>query len=113
MKKTAAVLIVGALLAGVALAVPASADDYPEKQECINAIAYIQVHIDQCKQEADAVGSATVSCETRAKAQSVFSKFASCRKKVVGDPAGSSVAAADGGTDGGGDAGHADAGKKK
>lgn len=109
MKKTAAVLIVGGLLAGVALTVPASADDYPEKQECINAIAYIQVHVDQCKQEADAVGSATVSCETRAKAQHVFSKFASCRKKVVGEASG---ATADGGTDGG-NAGNSDAGKKK
>ena len=108
MKKTAAVLIAGGLLAFVALTIPARADDYPEKQECINAIAYIQVHIDQCKTEADAVGTAAVSCETRAKAQSVFSKFASCRKKVVGE----SVTVADAGTEAGRDAGNPDAGKK-
>ena len=83
MKKTSLV-VAGALVAFVAVAMPARAEDYPEKVQCESAIGYIKSNSVACKDEADAISRPNVSCESRSKAQHVFSKYASCRKKVTG-----------------------------
>ena len=83
MKKTS-LLLAGALVAFVVVAAPARAEDYPEKAECETAVGYIKSNSVACKEEADAIARPNVSCESRSKAQHVFSKYASCRKKVTG-----------------------------
>lgn len=84
MKKTSLLVLAGALVTFVAVAAPARAEDYPEKAECENAIGYIKSNGVACKAEADAIARPNVSCESRSKAQHVFAKYASCRKKVTG-----------------------------
>lgn len=61
-----------------------AAEEYPEKAECETAIGYIESNSVACAEEVDAITRPNVSCESRAKAQYVFSKFASCRKTVTG-----------------------------